>query len=628
MQSDLVNRAIHQPSNNERPPARRAGVWLQRRVLSIVNPLAAGLVLVEAILLLVGVIFRYVLNRPLSWTDELATMLFLWLAMMGAVLATARGEHMRLTFVLNRVSREQRALLETLGTVVVSGLLVVLIPLAITQSMDDWAVMTPALEWPDGIRVLAIAAGTALMLMVSLGKLQAEAKWTHIAISLVVVALGLASLWLGKPWLLGAGNFKLLLYFVGVVGICVALGVPIGFAFGAGTVAYLATATRVPLEIVIGRIDEGTAHLILLSIPLFVMLGLVMEVTGLARALVSFIALLLGHVRGGLSYVLLGAMLIVSGISGSKAADMAAVAPMLFPEIKKRGGDPGEMVAQLAAAGAMSETVPPSFVLIIIGSVTGVSIASLFTGGLLPALVGAIAVGIVCGRKAKTDDTSNVKRATFAEIRKAGLYALPALALPFVIRAAVVEGVATATEVSSIGIVYCLLVGSLLYRRMDWRKIYPMLVDTAALSGAILIIIGMATAMAWALTQSGFSTDLANTMMKMPGGAVGFMAVSILVFVVLGSLLEGVPAIVLFGPLLFPIARSIGIHEVHYAIVAVLSMGIGLFAPPFGVGFYAACAIGRVSPDDAMGKVWPYLGALSIALILVATIPWISTGFL
>ncbi|HUA54703.1 MAG TPA: TRAP transporter large permease subunit, partial [Candidatus Sulfotelmatobacter sp.] len=117
-------------------------------------------------------------------------------------------------------------------------------------------------------------------------------------------------------------------------------------------------------------------------------------------------------------------------------------------------------------------------------------------------------------------------------------------------------------------------------------------------------------------------------MAGVPGGTAGFLAISIVVFVILGSVLEGIPAIVLFGPLLFPVARALGVHEVHYAMVVVLAMGIGLFAPPFGVGFYAACAIGRVSPDDAMGRVWPYLGALMAALVIVAAFPWLSIGFL
>ena len=195
--------------------------------------------------------------------------------------------------------------------------------------------------------------------------------------------------------------------------------------------------------------------------PLFVFLGLLIEMTGMARAMVAFLASLLGHVRGGLHYVLVGAMYLVSGISGSKAADMAAVAPVLFPEMKQRGAKPGDLVALLAATGAQTETIPPSLVLITIGSVTGVSIAALFTGGLLPALVLGLTLCCLVWWRYRGEDLSARPRATGREIGWAFLIAFPALALPFVIRAAVIEGVATATEVSTIGIVYSVLAGLL-----------------------------------------------------------------------------------------------------------------------------------------------------------------------
>jgi TRAP-type C4-dicarboxylate transport system permease large subunit len=165
-------------------------------------------------------------------------------------------------------------------------------------------------------------------------------------------------------------------------------------------------------------------------------------------------------------------------------------------------------------------------------------------------------------------------------------------------------------------------------RRIDFRRVYPMLVESASLSGAILLIIGCATAMAWALTQSGFSAALVGMMEHTPGGANGFLLVTIVTFTVLGSMLEGIPAIVLFGPLLFPVARALQINDVHYAMVVILSMGIGLFAPPLGVGFYAACAIGKTSPDRVMNRVWGYMAALGVALLIVTFVPWLSTGFL
>jgi tripartite ATP-independent transporter DctM subunit len=199
---------------------------------------------------------------------------------------------------------------------------------------------------------------------------------------------------------------------------------------------------------------------------------------------------------------------------------------------------------------------------------------------------------------------------------------------PYTIRAAVIEGVTTATEVSTLGIAYCVVIGLFVYRQFDWRRLMPMLADTASLSGAILLIIGCATAMAWALTQSGFSRALAETMAHLPGGKWAFMAVSVPAFIILGAVLEGIPAIVLFGPLLFPIAGQFGINEVHYAIVVVLAMGLGLFAPPVGVGYYSACAIARTDPSEGIRPILGYLAVLLLGIILIAAVPWFSTGFL
>jgi tripartite ATP-independent transporter DctM subunit len=296
--------------------------------------------------------------------------------------------------------------------------------------------------------------------------------------------------------------------------------------------------------------------------------------------------------------------------------------------MQARGAKPGDLVALLSATGAQTETIPPSLVLITIGSVTGVSISALFTGGLLPGVVLGIALCLLVWWRYRNEDLSHVRRATWPEIGRTFLIAIPAIALPFVIRYAVVEGIATATEVSTIGIVYSVIMGLLVYRQFPWRQLYPMLIETAGLSGAILLIIGAATGMAWALTQSGFSTSLATFMTHLPGGAPMFLAVTIIMFVILGSVLEGIPAIVLFGPLLFPIARQVGVHEVHYAMVVILAMGIGLFAPPFGVGYYAACAISRVNPDEGVGPIVGYMLALLIGTILIAAVPWISIGFL
>jgi tripartite ATP-independent transporter DctM subunit len=589
---------------------------------------AALLVLAEIAVLFAGIVGRYVFHAPLVWSDELAGILFLWLAMLGSVLAFQRDEHMRMTAIVGKLSPGAREFLDVVAVAASLAFLLLVIYPAYEFAADEVYVTTPALEIVNAWRAAALPVGIGLMLIVAVLRLASVANLRMVLTALVLVAVIVAVLSLLAPVLKPLGNLNLLIFFVLLVGTMVFAAVPIAFAFGLATVGYLTLTTGTPDVVVIGRMDEGMSHLILLAVPLFVFLGLLIEMTGMARAMVAFLASLLGHVRGGLHYVLVGAMYLVSGISGSKAADMAAVAPVLFPEMKKRGAKPGDLVALLSATGAQTETIPPSLVLITIGSVTGVSISALFTGGLLPGIVLAITLCAVVWWRYRGEDLSQVKRATKREIGRAFVIAIPAIALPFVIRAAVVKGVATATEVSTIGIIYSALAGLLIYRQFSWRRLYPMLIDTAALSGAILLIIGAATGMAWALTQSGFSASLAKFMTGLPGGVPIFLAVTIVAFVILGSVLEGIPAIVLFGPLLFPIARQVGVHDVHYAMVVILAMGMGLFAPPFGVGYYAACAISRINPDEGMKPIVGYMVALLIGTLIVAAVPWISIGFL
>jgi tripartite ATP-independent transporter DctM subunit len=606
--------------------------WLEtlnRVVGTLVEVPAALLVLAEVVVLLMGVTSRYVLHQPLIWSDELASILFLWLAMLGSIVALQRGEHMRMTAIVGKLEPRRRAFLDLVAIAAAIAFLAFVVHPAYEFAQDEVYVTTPAMGIVNSWRAAALPIGLGLMLLVGVIQIFRVGRLKDVFLALGLVAIIVAGLaLLGGGALKALGNWNLLLFFVVGVGALVLLGVPIAFSFGLATFGYIALTTSTPSVVIVGRMDEGMSHLILLAVPLFVLLGLLIEMTGIARAMVAFLANLLGHVRGGLSYVLIGAMYLVSGISGSKAADMAAVAPALFPEMRKRGAKPGDLVALLSATGAQTETIPPSLVLITIGSATGVSIAALFTGGMLPGVVVGATLAALVWWRYRGEDLAGVRRASGREIAKSFLISIPALALPVVIRAAVVEGVATATEVSTIGIVYAVIAGLLVYRQFDWQRIYPMLVSTAALSGAILFIIGAATGMAWALTQSGFSSALAEAMKGLPGGAITFMAVSLVAFIILGSVLEGIPAIVLLGPLLFPIARQVGIHEVHYAMVVTLAMGIGLFAPPFGVGYYAACAISRIHPNEGMKPIVGYMIALFIGTVLVAAIPWISIGFL
>jgi tripartite ATP-independent transporter DctM subunit len=626
---------------------------IDRVIAGAVEALGSAILVVEVCLLATDVFYRYVLDSALIWGDELATVLFLWLTMLGAVGAYCRNEHMRSTALLRRMRPRAVEICGILVTLLITVFALQLLAASIWPTViPDYAGLhglldlvfsgdffasgylgqeaidiLPAMQIPRIVVVAGIVIGLLLILIVSVDRLIRSRPALVLLSFTGLLAFG-AAIYLGQDLLASLGNLNLVLFFVVFVAAEIIIGVPIAFAFGIATMSYLAAMTDVPLSVVASQMDQGMSNPVLLAIPLFVLLGLLIEVTGIAKRLIDAISAFIGHLPGGLNIVLVAAMFLVSGISGSKLADMAAVTPVLFPEMERRGYRRSEMIALLSTSGAMAELIPPSLVLIIIGTVCNLSIQQLFIGGLLPAAVAAAALIVVALFRSRRFGYAVVPRTSGAMRARALVIAAPGLLLPLVIRYFVVSGIATATEVSTIGLIYSLATGLLIYREFDWRRFYPMLAETVRLTGSIMLIISMATGMGWALTQSGFAAELSDALLRAPGGRFVFISLSIVLFVILGSVLEGIPAIVLFGPLLFPIVKQFGINEIHYAVIAILAMSIGLFSPPLGVGYYGACAVGKCDPDAAALAVLPYLVALLVSVVIIAAFPWISTGFL
>lgn len=595
--------------------------WWLKSLEAVAAALAASLTL----LLLAGVVSRYLFAYPILWLDELASLQFLWLAMIGATIAVYRNEHLRLSVFVDRLPVKLREYVHAFALVVVAAVLLSLVEPAFTYMQEEWYISTPAMGIPNSFRVSALLFGVVGMLAIVLSFTgRTVRRPTLVVATMLVVAIAALCWWL-SPELTKLGTTNIAIFLVGFVAVCLAAGVPIAFCFAAGAVSYIAFTTQVPLLVVVGRMDEGISSLVLVSVPIFVLLGCVLDATGMGKAIVDFLASLLGHIKAGMSYVLLGSLFIVSGISGSKVSDMATVAPALFPEMKRRGHKPREMVALLATGAAMADTVPPSIVLIVLGAVAGVSIAGLFQSGFVVAMVLLLMLVVLARWKARHEDMRGASRVPMRRVGRLLLVAGPALALPFLIRSLVGEGVATATEVSTVAVVYALFIGHTMYGGLSLRKFYDMLVDTAALSGTVLLVLGSASAMAWAITQSGVVQHLSQALTTLPGGAFTFMGVTIVVFMVLGCLLEGLPAVLLLAPIMFPIAKTLGINDIHYAMVIVCAMNIGLMMPPVGVGFYIACKIGGAKPDDVIGAIWSYLLALILGVVVIAAVPWIST---
>ena len=302
-----------------------------------VEALAAALVVAELVLLGAATAARYVFNAPLIWSDELATVLFVWLAMLGAVVALRRSEHMRLTAFVRNLSPAWRARTDALGLMLVCTVLAALVMPSWHHLDSHMISQMPVREISEGFREGAMLVGVLLMLLTAVERLVQQASLPQIIGALALVLAGAGALYAAAPVLEDLGN---------TVAAAMVIGTPIAFTFLLATVAYLHFSTTVPVLIVPGRVSEGMSHMVLLAVPMFVLLGALIEIAGLARAMILFLVSLIGHLRGGLQYVLLGAMYLVSGISGAKAADMAAVAPALFPAARQPRGRSG-----LAAVG-------------------------------------------------------------------------------------------------------------------------------------------------------------------------------------------------------------------------------------------------------------------------------------
>jgi tripartite ATP-independent transporter DctM subunit len=610
-------------------PAAEAGFHPQYKASIWMKPLevtSAALMAVIVFLLLVAVVTRYVLATPVIWIEEVIATSFVWLAMIGACIAMHRNEHLKLTLFLVMLPERTREIVHAFALVCMAAFLIAVTGPAYEYAVEEWVIRTPTLEIPSTFRVSAMLFGIVSMLIILVNHAFKNNKTKDLIWSTITVCIFVTLFWYFKPFFqqLPTG-LNISIFLALFVTIFLISGVPIGFCFGLGTLCYLAFSSHMPLMVIVSRMDEGMSSIILVSIPVFVLLGCILDATGMGKAIVQLLSSLVGHIKAGMSYVLLGSLFIVSGISGSKTSDMATIAPALFPEMERRGHKKPAMVALLATGAAMADTVPPSIVLIVLGSVAGVSIAGLFQSGFVIAMVLLCTLLVLARWNARNEDMTGIERPAISKIGKFLLIATPALILPFLIRSAVGGGVATATEVSSIAVLYAFIAGHFLYGGVTKKKIYEMLVETASLSGAILLILGTASGMAWAVAQSGVIQEMTNVLTNMPGGTIAYIIVTIIIFLVLGCLLEGLPAILLLAPIMFPIAKKLGIHDIHYSMIVVAAMNIGYMTPPIGIGLYIACRIGDASPDEVIREIWPYLTALLIGVGVIAAVPWLST---
>jgi tripartite ATP-independent transporter DctM subunit len=396
------------------------------------------------------------------------------------------------------------------------------------------------------------------------------------------------------------------------------LGIPVAFVIGLAGFVGLWWSGQYPLTVIVKQIFEGVDSFVLLAIPLFILAGAFMETGGIAVRLVRLAQVLVGWIRGGLSMGVVVAEYIFSGISGSTVADVSAIGSTVIPPMLRAGYRPEQAVAVVSAASAMGILVPPCILMIIIGSVANVSVAALFAAGFLPAVVLALAIMVYIWFDARRSGIEAREVATLRAIWHAFVDAVVPLGLPAIIFGGILGGVVTPTEAAVLAVVV------FVYREIKWRDLPALLVHSAVVTAAVCFLLGTAAVVAWILAVEQVPQTLLRLMLAVPGGNIVFLVLTALLFIILGAVLEGLPAVVILLPTFIPVVQRLGIDVIHYSTVVVAATGIGLFLPPIGVGFFIACGIAKVPVDRATRDMLPYIYMMCAGLLVVILVPWVT----
>jgi tripartite ATP-independent transporter DctM subunit len=579
----------------------------------------------ELAIVLTEIFSRFWFQTSLLWSDEAAKLFLSLIAFVGGALAYRARHHTTVEFFTGKLPTRYRTFvaigidaLVLVAASIVGYISLNLLSIAATSN-------TPILGINAAWIIVPLTIGLTLVIIFAVERLVYDyAPRAIIPAGCVAAALVgiiyVISIFPDLHFSSGTTLAIMLLAFLAAI----LLGLPVSFAMLLGSLMFLSMSGTAPLIAAAQNTVDGTNNFILLTLPFFIWAGLIMEKGGISLRLVRFAMVLVGHLRGGLLQVVVLTIYLVSGISGSKIADVVAVGSILRRELKKQGYRAEDGAAVLASSAAMSETIPPSLAMLVLGSVAPISIGTLFIAGLLPAAVIALLLMILNYVLSRHRKTAIVPRASAMEMLRASAGAILPLVMPVIMVIGIRFGFATPTEVSAVAVLYGLVLAFVIYRAVDTGALYTIAVESCLLAGMVLFIIAAAFCFAWTLTAANLPAKLAAILHSMGDNATVFLIGSILLLILVGSLLEGLPALIILSPLLMPIASQYGIDIIHYSMIMILAMGVGIFIPPIGIGFYISCSVSESRLEATSAAMVPYFIVLILGVLVVAFVPSIT----
>lgn len=405
-------------------------------------------------------------------------------------------------------------------------------------------------------------------------------------------------------------------------------GAPVVFGLGVSSLFALNVLMDIPLAVVAQRVYAGLNSFTIMAIPFFIAAGLIMDAGGISRRIVAFADALVGWMTGSLLMVSVTASTGMAAISGSGTADTAAISAIMQPEIKKRGYDVDFAAAVIAAGGSLAAIIPPSLFMIIIASITNVSVGALFLAGIIPGLMigaGLLFISFVHAKRGGPQ-YRDITPFQIQYLLRAFLAALPALGMPTIIVGGIMGGIFTPTESAAVAVLYGLIVGFFVYRELKLSRLVEIVLKAASLSAAVMMIIAAASIFGWLVARANIPQLLGAQIMEFSSSPTVFLIILTVLLLLVGGIMESIAAMLVLVPILYPIALSFGIDPLHFSLIVVLNLAVGMITPPYGITLFVAASVAnRPIMNVALKSLAPFLVMLTV-LLLVTFYPPLTVG--
>jgi C4-dicarboxylate transporter, DctM subunit len=568
-------------------------------------------------------LLRYTTTQDLPWNQDISTIILSIITFLGAPSYFRRSSGMAYNALVEKAVGTRRDALQACGLAIFLGVCCVAL-LAYPRFFAAQKTQSLAVIGLSSVFVAVwLGIGLVLLSLYTIEKLltlSRKGALAGIGMSALIAAATLLLRWIYDQ---GYTEVDPFIPIVPALVIAFITGTPVAGILALGGTMYFVISDAAPITVIPSAIQFGISSFVLLAVPFFMVAGVMMEITGMARRMVEMVQAWVGHWRGGLLMAEVLATYLFSGVSGSKAADVATIGTVMKEPMKRQGYPATEFVAVLAASAAMAETVPPSVAMLILGSVTSLSVGALFIAGFLPAAM--LAVTLMIGVKIRSHVNDYHKGAPFAlwPALRSIPPALPAAGVPVLVIGGLVGGIASPTESASFAVIYGFAAAAFVYRTLGLRSFIEALREATLIAGMVLLMVATSNLFVQAIVIDGLGRTLAAAFTAIRDPTL-FLFVSVTVLIVLGFVLEGFPAILVAAPIFLPVAERLGINSLQFGILLIMATGIGVMMPPIGIGFYISCAVGGAPVNATIKPSLFYNVFLFLGLIIVILVPDIT----